>query len=155
MKNVILVSNPACVEILNNGKRGVRILMYHGASFHGFISSIDELRVSKAVNYPTRIIRHVLKRRHLAPSHSLVTYIPDSEEDSLVIKEVPDIITTGDLHRPEIDTYNNILMISCSCWQSITPFEEKVGNHPLPCKVPVLNLKTREAKILDFSENEI
>ena len=47
---------------------------------------------------------------------------------------------------------NNILLIASSCWQSITPFEEKVGNEPEPCRVPLFNLKTREIKILDFSD---
>jgi hypothetical protein len=49
---------------------------------------------------------------------------------------------------------SNILLVASSCWQSITPFEEKVGNNPDPCKVPLLNLKTREIKILDFSGND-
>jgi DNA polymerase II small subunit/DNA polymerase delta subunit B len=60
-------------------------------------------------------------------------------------------MATGDIHRSDIDMYNNILIICSSCWQSITPFEEKVGNMPDPCKVPMLNLKTREIKMLDFS----
>jgi len=47
--------------------------------------------------------------------------------------------------------YNNILLVASSCWQAKTPFEEKVGNNPDPCKVPVFNLKSREIKILDFS----
>jgi DNA polymerase II small subunit/DNA polymerase delta subunit B len=72
-------------------------------------------------------------------------------KDPLVIETVPDIIATGDLHKPEVSTYNNILLVASSCWQSKTPFEEKVGNNPDPCKVPVFNLKTREVKILDFS----
>ena len=39
-----------------------------------------------------------------------------------------------------------------SCWQTQTAFEEKVGNQPDYCKVPVLNLKTKEIKILDFED---
>ena len=53
-----------------------------------------------------------------------------------------------------IDKYNDILIIASSCWQSMTEFEEKFGNLPYPCKVPWLNLKTREVKILDFSDSE-
>jgi len=83
--------------------------------------------------------------------HSGNVYVPGENEDSLAIKEIPDILVTGDMHRTDVDIYNNILIICCSCWQSITPFEEKVGNQPDPCKVPMLNLKTREMKILDFS----
>jgi hypothetical protein len=70
----------------------------------------------------------------------------------MLIKEVPDIMATGDLHRTDIDKYHDIMLISCSCWQSMTAFEEKVGNKPDPCKVPILNLKTFSIKILDFSD---
>jgi len=152
INNLILVSNPGLVEIKNNFGRGLRILMYHGASFHSFISEIESLRLEKAHDNPSKIVKEVLKRRHLASFHSSVTYTPDGVEDRLMIKQVPDIILTGDMHRPDVDIYNNILIICSSCWQSITPFEEKVGNHPDPCKVPVLNLKTRQIKILDFSD---
>jgi len=152
IENLYLVSNPSLIEI--NGKeegKGIKILMYHGASMHGLINEIEELRLSNAHLTPAKAVTHLLKRRHLAPSHGTTTYIPNALEDPMIIKQVPDIITTGDLHKPDIEVYNNILIIASSCWQSITPFEEKVGNQPDPCKVPLLNLKTREIKILDFS----
>ncbi|MEK6872649.1 MAG: hypothetical protein AABW90_01390, partial [Nanoarchaeota archaeon] len=60
-----------------------------------------------------------------------------------------------DLHRTDIDSYNNVLIISNSCWQSMTAFEEKMGNVPDPCKVPILNLKTGQVRILDFSGDEV
>ncbi len=153
LENVVLVSNPAVVEIVNGSKPGVKVMMYHGASMHSFISEIEELRIARAHHTPARVVKQLLKRRHLAPTHSSVTYIPGTQ-DALLIREIPDIITTGDLHRPDIDYYNNILIVASSCWQSITPFEEKVGNSPDPCKVPIVNLKTRAVKILDFSGDE-
>lgn len=146
LKNLTLVTNPCYVSLVE----GFEVLMYHGASFHGVINDIETLRVSNAHDNPARVVKELLKRRHLAPSHSSVIYIP-SEKDPLLIRRIPDIITTGEVHKVDIDTYNNILIIANSCWQSITSYEEKVGNHPDPCKVPMLNLKTREIKILDFS----
>lgn len=151
LDNVLFVSNPAMIEIVDSSRRSMKVLMYHGASMNSFINDIEVLRVEKAHNNPAKVVRHILKRRHLAPTHSSVTYIPSEKFDPLMIKEVPDIINTADLHRPDIDLYNNILIITSSCWQSITPFEEKVGNNPDPCKVPLLNLKTRAVRILDFS----
>jgi len=148
MKNVYLVPNPSLVEI----DGGFKILMYHGASINSFIDEIPEIRTKYSHNNPTRVVKEMLKRRHLAPMHGMVDYIPCENSDPLVIHEVPDIITTGDQHRAEISMYNKILLIASSCWQSITPFEEKVGNNPDPCKVPLFNLKTREIKILDFSD---
>ncbi|MBS3091859.1 metallophosphoesterase [Candidatus Pacearchaeota archaeon] len=154
LDNLYLVTNPSLIEVGTDVK--FKVLMYHGASMHGIINSIDNLRMNRAHDYPTQIVKYMLKKRHLAPTHSLVTYTPLENEDALLIKEIPDIVATGDLHRPEISDYNGILLFSGSCWQSITPFEEKVGNNPDPCKVPILNLQTREVKMLDFSDvNEL
>lgn len=150
IKNLYLVSNPSLIEIEGGEKEGFKILMYHGASIHGLINEIEELRLNNAHHTPAKAVKHLLKRRHLAPIHGTAIYIPNPTEDSLIIKQAPDIIVTGDLHKVDVDVYNNILIICCSCWQSITAFEEKMGNQPDYCKVPILNLKTREIKILDF-----
>ena len=153
MKNLSLVSNPALIEIdCGDRKKGFKVLMYHGASMiRNWIDEVEELRVGQAHLNPSKIIKYMLRHRHLSPSHSANVYVPSEKEDMTLIKEVPDIVATGDLHKSDIDIYNNILLICCSCWQAMTPFEEKVGNQPDPCKVPMLNLKTREIKILDFT----
>ncbi len=150
IENLVLVTNPALIK-LKEGKKEFKVLMYHGASIHQFINEIPELRESKAHRTPAKAVRHMLKRRHLAPTHSSAIYIPSAEQDPLVINEVPDVLCTGEVHRLDIENYNNVLIITGSCWQSQTPFEEKVGNIPDPAKVPVLNLKTRELKVLDFN----
>ncbi|OIO81511.1 hypothetical protein AUJ84_01045 [Candidatus Pacearchaeota archaeon CG1_02_32_132] len=151
--NLILVSNPSMIKLIE-GNKEFKVFMYHGASIHSLINEIEELRLMKAHNCPAKAVKHMLKRRHLAPTHSSVVYVPNGEYDPLVIKEVPDVFCTGEVHRLDIDNYNGVLIITGSCWQSQTDFEEKVGNIPDPCKVPVLNLKTRELKILDFGEKE-
>lgn len=149
MKNLHLVPNPCLVEI----DGGFKILMYHGASINRFIDEIPDIRTNYGHRSPTRVVREMLKRRHLAPIHGSMDYIPCENGDPLVIETIPDIIATADQHRADVSIYNNILMIASSCWQSITSFEEKVGNVPDPCKVPLFNLKTREIKILDFSDD--
>lgn len=152
IENLYLVSNPSTIEIGSSIKgNGIKILMYHGASLHGWMNDIEELRMINAHHCPAKAVKYLLKHRHLSPTHSSTTYVPDETGDSMVIREVPDIITTGEVHRTDIDMYNNILIICNSCWQSMTAFEEKVGNKPDPCKVPMLNLKTRGIKILDFT----
>jgi len=148
MKNLHLVPNPSFVEI----DGGFKILMYHGASINRFVDEIPYIRANYGHRSPTKIVEEMLKRRHLAPLHGSMDYIPCENGDSLVIENVPDIIATADQHRAEVSVYNNILMIASSCWQLMTPFEEKVGNIPDPCKIPLFNLKTREIKILDFSD---
>lgn len=153
LENLILVTNPALVKLLD-GEKEFNVLMYHGASIHSFINEIAELRISKAHATPAKAVTHMLKHRHLAPSHSSVVYIPHAQYDPLVIGEVPDVLCTGEVHRLDIESYNGVLVITGSCWQAQTPFEEKVGNVPDPCKVPVLNLKTRELKVYDFGIEE-
>ncbi|MCK4997535.1 metallophosphoesterase [Candidatus Pacearchaeota archaeon] len=149
MENLHLVPNPSLVEIND----GFKVLMYHGASINRFIDEISEIRIKYKHNHPTKVVREMLKRRHLAPTHGLMDYVPNRNNDAMTINIIPDIIATADQHRAEVDVYNNILMVASSCWQSITPFEEKVGNTPDPCKVPLFNLKTREIKIIDFSDS--
>jgi len=153
IENLILVTNPTLVKLIEKNKE-FKVLMYHGASIHHFINEIPELREMKAHKTPAKAVKHMLKRRHLAPMHGDVVYIPYTEKDPLVIYEVPDVLCTGEVHRLDIETYNGVLIITGSCWQAQTDFEEKVGNIPDPGKVPVLNLKTRELKIYDFLDDE-
>ncbi|MEK6928444.1 MAG: metallophosphoesterase [Nanoarchaeota archaeon] len=153
IENLVLVTNPTMVK-LYEGKKEFRFLMYHGANIHNFISEVPELREMKAHSRPAKAVCHMLKRRHLAPTHSSVLYIPNAERDPLVISEVPDVLCTGEVHRLDIENYNGVLIITGSCWQARTPFEEKVGNIPDPAKVPVLNLRNRELKIFDFGVQE-
>lgn len=154
--NIVLVPNPCLVKLHEKGKE-FKVQMYHGASIHAFINSIEELRLLKAHKSPAKAVRHMLKRRHLAPQHGIsasIVYVPNPERDPLVISEVPDIVCTGEVHRLDIERYNGTLIMTGSCWQARTDFEEKVGNIPDPCKVPVFNVKTHELKVLDFSISE-
>jgi len=153
--NLVLVTNPCMVKLIE-GSKEFKVLMYHGASIHAFISEIKELRLMKAHKCPAKAVTHMLKRRHLSPTHGAISgvYIPYVDNDPLVINEVPDVMCTGEVHRLDIENYHGTLIVANSCWQEQTPFEEKVGNEPDYCKVPVLNLKTRELKVFDFWDGE-
>jgi len=151
LPNIVSVSNPSLVNIGKNEIfEGFDILMYHGASFHHYKDNVESLRKNDATNNPSFILQYLLQKRHLAPTHGSVSFIPDAKEDFLVIERVPDVLASGEMHRPDVSNFNNIITINCSCWQSKTPFEEKIGSNPDPCKVPVLNLKTREIRIIGF-----
>jgi DNA polymerase II small subunit len=154
LENVFLVSNPSKIAI-SDGKKDFNILMYHAASMNSTSSEMESLRSNDIHDYPTKVVKKLLQRRMISGMHSGggVVYVP-TKQDPFVLSDVPDLITTGDWHRSEIDLYNNILIISNSCWQTITVFEEKMGNDPDYCKVPILNLKTREIKVMDFFEGE-
>ncbi len=150
LKNVILTENPCNMNIgAKKNFSGFNILTYHGFSFPFYANNISRLVLKKAMNTPEEIMKYLLKNRHLAPTHTSVQYFP-LEEDPLLIREVPDIFVAAHTHKSAVSYYNNILLISTSCWESMTPYQEKFGNEPDHCKVPMFNLKTREIKILDF-----
>ncbi len=153
IENLILVTNPASVKLIEKGKE-FKILMYHGDSIHEFINNIQELKEVKAHKYPAKAVKHMLKRRHLAPTHLSAVYIPNTTKDELVIEETPDVVLVGEVHRVDVENYNGVLIITGGCWQASTPLEEKIGNLPEPAKVSVLNLRTRELKVFDFGERK-
>ncbi|MBS3108560.1 metallophosphoesterase [Candidatus Woesearchaeota archaeon] len=155
LPNVIFVSNPSLVNIHSKKDfEGFNVLIYHGASYHHYIDEIDSLRQTNTRDNPTNILKFLLQKRHLAPSHTSTVYIPSRDHDPFFIDKIPDLMLSGEMHRSDVATYNNITMINCSCFQGKTPFQEKTGNNPLPSRVPIMNLKTREVKILNFSSEE-
>jgi len=154
LENVTLTTNPSQVNVGSNENFiGFDVLIYHGFSFPYYANNIPRLIEKKAMNSPDLIMKYLLRNRHLAPTHTSNQFFP-SEKDNLVIKNIPDIFVSGHTHKSAVSYHNNILVISISCWEAMTPYQEKFGNDPDHCKVPMLNLKTREVKILDFEEEE-
>lgn len=152
LKNVIITENPCMLNIgAQENFTGFDVLTYHGFSYPYYAGTIPELIKKKAMNSPEEIMKYLLKHRHLAPTHGSTQYFPH-KEDQLVIKNIPDIFVSGHTHKCGISYYNNVLIISTSCWEAMTPYQEKFGNEPDHCKVPMLNLKTGAVKILDFEE---
>ncbi len=153
LTNTILVSNPALVNIHSSKtSKGFDVLMYHGYSFDYFVANVDAIRNKGGYNRADLIMKFLLQRRHLAPTHTSTLYIPDANKDPLVIEKAPDFFVTGHIHKSIAANYKNITMICGSCWQSKTAFQEKVGHVPEPSRVPLVNLKTREIKILKFGK---
>ena len=151
LENVISVSNPAMINICSvDDFSGFDILLYHGYSFDYYVANVDSLRLSGGYDRADLIMKFLLKRRHLAPTYKSTLFIPEITNDALVIDQVPDFFVTGHIHKTAVSNYRNITLISGSCWQSKTSFQEKVGHHPEPARVPVVNLKTRKVTILNF-----
>ncbi|MBU2458755.1 MAG: metallophosphoesterase [Nanoarchaeota archaeon] len=149
MENVIMTGNPARINIgAKENFSGFDILTYHGFSYPYYANNIPAF-LEKGLNAPEKIMAYILKNRHLAPTYSSAQFVP-FEEDQLVMKNVPDVFVSGHSHKCAVASYNNVLLISAATWESKTEFQEKMGNEPDFCKVPMLNLKTRAIKILDF-----
>lgn len=154
LENAVILSNPSMVNIgSKNEFEGFNVLCYHGFSFPYFANNIPELMAEKSMNKPEKIMEFLLKHRHLAPTHGSTQYFP-LEKDGLLIRKSPDIFVSGHTHKSNVYHYNNILIISVSSWEGMTPYQEKFGNTPDHCKVPVFNLKTRAIKFLDFETGE-
>lgn len=153
LNNTVMVSNPATVNVHSSDNfTGFDVLMYHGYSFDYFVAEVDSLRYQGGYDRADLIMKFLLKRRHLAPTHLSTQYIPDTKKDPLVIEKVPDIFLSGHIHKTATANYRNITLICGSCWQSKTIFQEKVGHNPEPSRVPIVNLQTREVKILKFGQ---
>ncbi len=153
LPNVTLVSNPATINIHADEKfSGFDVLMYHGYSFDYFVANVDSIRNKGGYDRGDLIMKFLLKKRHLAPTHTATLYIPDTTQDPLVIKKVPDLFFTGHIHKSIVANYKNTTMVCGSCWQSKTSFQERVGHNPEPSRVPIINLKTREVKVLRFGK---
>ena len=151
LNNAIMVSNPSVVNIHSSGNfPGFDVLMYHGYSFDYFVAEVDSLRAQGGYDRADLIMKFLLKRRHLAPSHLSTPHIPDTKKDPLVIEKVPDFFLSGHIHKSVTTNYRNTTLICGSCWQSKTIFQEKVGHNPEPSRVPIVNLQTRDVKILKF-----
>lgn len=151
LPNIVHVTNPATITI---GKTesfpGFDILMYHGGSFIYYADAIESIRFSGGLKRVDLISRYLLKRRHLAPTHGSTLYRVNFSKDPLLIKQIPDIMISGHIHRSTVDSYRNISILNSSCWVRQTKYQEKVGLKPQPGKIPIINLKTRETKVMSF-----
>ena len=149
--NITFVSNPALVRIhASETFSGFDLLLYHGYSFDYFVANVDDIRNHGGYNRADIIMSFLLKRRHLSPSHTSTLYVPFRDIDPLLISHVPDFFITGHIHKSAVAHYKNVTTICGSCWQAKTAFQEKVGHNPEPGRVPAVNLKTREVKVLKF-----
>jgi DNA polymerase II small subunit len=151
MENVTLITNPGVVNIgKTEGFSGFQVLMYHGYSFDYYVANVETIRNNGGYHRADLIMKFLLKRRHLAPSFKSTPYFPGHKEDPLLIRTIPDFFITGHIHYSKVANYKGVTMISGSCWQAKTSFQEKLGHEPEPARVPVVNLKTRKVKILKF-----
>ncbi len=149
MKNVTLVSNPAQINIHGiNGFNGLNVMMYHGYSFDYYCSENEMVRNNGGYDNISFVMEFLLRKRHLAPSHSSSPYITNPI-DSMIIDPVPDIFVAGHTHKCSINKYKHIDIISSSCFQKTTSFQERLGHKPHPGLIPVLNLKNRQVTILN------
>ena len=151
LPNVTIVSNPSYVNIGSNENfPGFDCLLYHGGSLIYYSENVPSIRNAGGQKRSDLIMQYLLQRRHLAPTHGSTLYIPDPERDPLIIDIIPDFFITGHIHRASVKNYRNITMINGSCWTETTDDQIKRGLEPQPARLPLINLKTRAVKVMNF-----
>lgn len=147
--NVYFLSNPSTVKIHQTPDfDGFTCLLYHGGSLIYYGNTIMHLFQEGGMSNPCAVMQYLLQRRHLAPSHTATLYVPDNEEDPLILHEIPDFFITGHLHTTQEKTWNGITMLSCSCWVPMTEYQMKQGLKIDPGKFMLINLKTRQVEAI-------
>ncbi|MFC1698243.1 metallophosphoesterase, partial [Nanoarchaeota archaeon] len=156
LNNVIIVSNPSVVKIMHsNDFDGLTVLLYHGFSFPYYADKVEPIRLLGGQKKPEEIMKFLLLKRHLAPTHTSTLYLPDENQDFLVIKEIPDIFASGHIHRVSVDNYKNVTLLNCSSWLKMSDYQKKVGLFPQPSRAIVVNLQTRNVKIMNFATGDV
>ena len=152
--NIQLFTNPSTVNILSSENfEGFNILMYHGSSYPFLADNVESIRINGRLDRADLIMKHNLKARHLGPTHNSIQYVPDKEEDHLVIDKVPDFYLSGHIHKTTALNYRGVTLIGAGCWTEQTADQEKRGIVPDPAKILVVNLRTREVKVLNFKND--
>ncbi|MFA5796721.1 MAG: metallophosphoesterase [Candidatus Woesearchaeota archaeon] len=155
--NIISVGNPAVINIYEQhtqGFEGFNVLLYHGYSFVYYAEHVPSIRQKGAQKRPDLISRYLLQRRHLAPTHTSALYIPDPKKDFLVLEKVPDFFFSGHIHRASVSNYRNVTCINASCWVSQSDEQERRGLEAQPGRAFIINMQTREVKVMNFLSRE-
>ena len=139
--NIHFVGNPCYIKI-----DGITILSYHGQSIQDFATALPGL----SQNEPAKIMREMLKRRHMAPMYGSITSLAPEKEDYMIIDILPDIFVTGHIHTTQVDYYRNILLVNASSWQEQTEYQKMMNFMPDPAKVITVNMKNMMASIMAF-----
>lgn len=143
-ENVFMVGNPAVVSL-----NGVKVMMFHGQSIDDIVKTTPGLSYDK----PTKVMKHLLRARHLSPIYGSQTPIAPEMEDLMVIDDIPDIFHVGHVHRAELDMYKGILLLNSGSWQKQTPFQASVGMTPNPGIALMVNLKTFKVYHENYNSN--
>ncbi len=151
MPNVTLLSNPSLVRLgATQTFAGFTFLLYHGYSLIYYADNVPSIREQGGQKRAELIMRFLLQRRHLAPTHGSNLFIPDAEQDPLVISTVPDFFITGHIHRVSVANYRGVTMVNASAWLDTTDEQERRGLEPQPARLPLINLRTRDVKVINF-----
>jgi len=140
--NSVMVGNPVWASL-----HGVNFLVYHGRSFDDLIATMPGLNRQKS----TPPMVKLLQKRHLAPVYGGRTAISPEQQDYLVIEEVPDVFHCGHIHVYGYERYRDVEVVNSGTFQEKTIFMRRLGVNPTPGIVPIIDLQTRQARVIHFA----
>ncbi len=141
-KDITFVGNP-CYFSLN----GVEVLSYHGQSLLDFATNIQSLKY----NEPIETMKVMLRKHHLAPTYGGYTPLAPEHSDYMIVDRVPDIFVTGHVHVAKFGDYRGVTLINASSWQAQTSYQKMLNFVPDSAKLPIVDLKTGNVTMMDFS----
>jgi len=140
--NSVMVGNPVKVAL-----HGVKFLIYHGESFDDLVATMPGLNRQKSASLMIKL----LQKRHLAPVYGGSTAISSEQQDYLVIDEVPDVFHCGHIHVYGYERYRGVDAVNSGTFQGETLYMRRLGVKPTPGIVPILDLQTRQIKVIRFA----
>jgi len=141
--NITFAGNPCYFSI-----HGVEILSYHGQSLLDYATNIQHLKY----NEPVEIMKIMLRKHHLAPTYGGYTPLAPEHVDYMVIDKIPDVFVTGHVHLAQISDYRGVKLINASSWQSQTSYQKMLNFIPDSAKLPILDLRSGNITMMDFSK---
>jgi DNA polymerase II small subunit len=141
--NMTFVGNPCYFSL-----HGVEVLAYHGQSLLDFATNVQHLKY----NEPVEIMKVMLRKHHLAPTYGGYTPLAPEHLDYMVIDRIPDIFVTGHVHLAQISDYRGVTLMNASSWQSQTSYQKMLNFIPDSAKLPIVDLKTGNVTMMDFSK---
>ncbi len=142
--DLIALPNPAMIGIGD-----VRILLYHGRSLNAVFKHIPGLQPIRPETV-VEAMRWILRLRHLAPIYGEHPIAPESE-DWLLIDQVPHVLHVGHIHVYGVGEYNGVKIVNSGTFENETPYIKSLGIEVTVGKAPILDLKSREVEVKDFS----
>ncbi|MFQ5405713.1 MAG: metallophosphoesterase [Candidatus Micrarchaeia archaeon] len=143
-RNMHFVGNPSTHRV-----EGLELLIYHGTSADGVIANAPSLK--EGYEFPERVARELLKKRHLCPIYGEDALVPESR-DYLVIEDQPDLFHFGHVHKNGYDAdFFGTAIVNSGTWQAQTDFQVRMGHVPSPCLLPIYDLKEGVIETLDFN----
>ncbi len=142
--DLIALPNPAMIDI-----SGVRILLYHGRSLNAIFKHIPGLQPIRPETV-VEAMKWILRLRHLAPIYGEHPIAPESE-DWLLIDQVPHILHVGHIHVYGVGEYNGVKIVNSGTFENETPYIKSLGIEVTVGKAPILDLKSLEVEVRDFS----